>query len=244
MLRKNSVKVSTYKAETLFHYENQTFLGNATGNNGVYDMVSLAEEVDIIATSFDQSVSSCFSQVQSDTLHCYVTHAGGFAVLQETITPTAIIIEKAGKSAQSKSKLIKSGDTVVFKMAGRYLSLHRGWWLKWVAAASSKNPYFIIHKNDREFTNCNEQLRESKSIYLTLGNSFCLKHRRWSKYSVGVSAEESTVSRMQMTLTSMLLVKMNFLTKELFTLFIFIGLWWTYAGLEKRKQPRRFSKRY
>jgi Protein of unknown function (DUF1769) len=62
---------------------------------------------------------------------------GGFAVLQPR--DVSVVIEKAKKS--TKNKLIKSGDTVLFKLfqnkpgsdevETQYLTIHRGWWLKW-----------------------------------------------------------------------------------------------------------------
>eukprot|EP00977_Amphora_coffeiformis_P008303 scaffold1878_cov170-Amphora_coffeaeformis.AAC.16 len=135
----------------------------------------------------------------------YVTMGGGFAVLQEQ-TSSTIIIEKAGRSRRGKSgrsKLIKSGDTVQFKLVTkgrkggdetRYLSIHRGWWLKWVATAPTNNGFFTVYTHETEFdaTLANSEVSETQSSYLTLGGSFWLRHRRWSKFSVGVAAEGST----------------------------------------------------
>ena len=120
---------------------------------------------------------------------CTVVNGGGFAVLSKQNIP--VIIEKTKRS--QKNSLIKSGDTVMFKMiqnkAGtdetetRYLTIHRGWWLKWVTTMPSKNGCFTIVKHDSE---------DSESSFLTLGGSFALKHKRWYRYAVGVSAEAST----------------------------------------------------
>lgn len=133
----------------------------------------------------------------------YVTNGGGFAVLQDQ-NSCVMIIEKAGKSrlrkhARSSSRLIKSGDTVIFKLLGkgrqddndtRYLTIHRGWWLKWVSVFPKKNGHFTVHTHETEFA---DRIRsaETQSTYLTLGGSFWLRHKRWSRYSVGVATEPS-----------------------------------------------------
>jgi Protein of unknown function (DUF1769) len=127
-----------------------------------------------------------------------VTNGGGFAVLQER--DVAIVIEKAKRS--NKNKLIRSGDTVIFKMiqnkAGsddvetRYLTIHRGWWLKWVTTMPSKNGFFTIFTHEMELGDKSTPTNETQSSFLTLGGSFTLRHKRWSKYSVGIAAEPST----------------------------------------------------
>ena len=134
---------------------------------------------------------------------CFVTNGGGFAVLQEQ-NCCAMIIEKAGKSrlrkdARSSSRLIKSGDTVIFKLVGkgrqddmdtRYLTIHRGWWLKWVSVFPKKNGHFTVHTHETEFAD-RITSAETQSTYLTLGGSFWLRHKRWSRYSVGIATEPS-----------------------------------------------------
>ena len=127
-----------------------------------------------------------------------VTNSGGFAVLSKRNVP--IVIEKTKRS--KKNKLIKSGDTVMFKMiqnkAGtddnetRYLTIHRGWWLKWVTTMPSKNGYFTIFTHETELGERALPTDETQSSFLTLGGSFSLRHKRWSRYAVGVSAEPST----------------------------------------------------
>jgi len=123
----------------------------------------------------------------------FVTYAGGFAVLQEQ-SPATIIVEKVhSRSARSKkslsrrSKLIKSGDTVTFKLVGSgdesetYLSVHRGWYLKWMNKPMNKNGFFTVYFP-----------AETESAYLAVGGTFFIKHFRWSKYMVGVSPQTST----------------------------------------------------
>ncbi len=128
---------------------------------------------------------------------CTVINGGGFAVLSKRNVP--VIIEKTKRST---NKLIKSGDTVLFKMiqtkAGsdeietRYLTIHRGWWLKWVTSMPTKNGYFTIYTHETELGEKALPTNETQSSFLTLGGSFSLRHKRWSKYAVGVSAEPST----------------------------------------------------
>lgn len=144
----------------------------------------------------------------------YVAYGGGFAVLQEQ-TPSTIIIEKVGRGGRLRSKkspkapkLIKSGDTVLFKLISnksernkdttetRYLSTHRGWYLKWVLSRPTKgNGFFTLHTHEVECSDhgssANQTPSETQASYLTLGGSFTLMHKRWSKYSVGASVEVS-----------------------------------------------------
>lgn len=141
---------------------------------------------------------------------CYVNVGAGFAILQER-NSTNVIIEKversrAGRNA-ARSKLIKSGDTVMFKVTTRgrnnkseevtetrYLTIHRGWWLKWVGTAPTKNGFFTIHTHETEFSeHGSTELRaaETQSSYLSLGGSFWLQHKRWKRNLVGVAAEGS-----------------------------------------------------
>jgi len=134
-----------------------------------------------------------------------VSMGGGFAVMQDQAS-SVVIIEKAGRSRRGKSgrsKLIRNGDTVLFKLVtkGRkggdemkYLSIHRGWWLKWVATAPTNNGHFTICTNEADFDSGRSGAKtpEIRLSYLTLGGAFWLRHRRWSKFSVGVAAEGST----------------------------------------------------
>ena len=121
-----------------------------------------------------------------------LSSGGGFAVLQER--DCTIIVEKARKS--KRNRLIKSGDVVMFKMIQkkgekdtetRYLTIHRGWWLKWVSNAPSKNGYFTIESHDAECVRSDE----TQTSFLTMGGTFTLRHKRWSSYHVGVSADPS-----------------------------------------------------
>ncbi|KAG7351309.1 DUF547 domain containing protein [Nitzschia inconspicua] len=129
---------------------------------------------------------------------CSVANGGGFAVLQER--DVAVVVEKAKRSRTNK--LIKSGDTVIFKMIQnkpgsddvetRYLTIHRGWWLKWVTTMPTKNGFFTIFTHETELGDKAVPTGETQSSFLTLGGSFTLRHKRWSKYCVGIAAEPSS----------------------------------------------------
>ena len=132
-----------------------------------------------------------------------LSNGGGFAVLQERGSST-IVIEKVRRGIQdrrsSPRSLIKSGDKIMIKLItkGRdgdekdvkYLSIHRGWWLKFVSTQPTKNGFFTIHTHETEF-NDRFASSETQTSYLTLGGTFWLRHSRWSKYEVGVSAKQS-----------------------------------------------------
>jgi hypothetical protein len=123
-----------------------------------------------------------------------LANGGGFCVLQNR--DCTVLIEKAKNSKQNR--LIKSGDAVMFKMIQkkgddqetRFLTLHRGWWLKWVSTVPTKNGYFTIHRNDIEASRENPN-GETQSSYLSLGDSFTLQHKRWSKFHVGAASDPS-----------------------------------------------------
>jgi len=115
-----------------------------------------------------------------------ISTGAGFAVLQNQ-ADCVVTIEKARKSR--RNKLIKTGDSVLFKVLlkrrndyeTRYLTIHRGWWLKWVTRLPKKNGYFTI---------CNVE-KDAESSYVSLGSAFKLRHKRWSNYYVGVATDPS-----------------------------------------------------
>ncbi|CAJ1944567.1 unnamed protein product [Cylindrotheca closterium] len=136
-------------------------------------------------------------EVTSGDTESTITIGGGFAVLQEQAMST-IVIQKARRS--HRNRLLKSGDAVYFKLTQkkgtstetRYLTTHRGWWLKWATSlGTSKNGYFTIHALDSGDDGKPVRSSESESDYLTMGSSFTLKHKRWSRYHIGVAAEPS-----------------------------------------------------
>ena len=137
----------------------------------------------------------------------FVTYAGGFAVLQDN-TSAAIVIEKVERS-KSKSKkkkrtrLIHTGDTVLFKLITHdsaddraetlYLTIHRGWWLKWSTKYPNKNGFFTIHTHETEGYDTvidGPMPAETQASYLTLGGSIRLQHKRW-RHQVGVAKQDS-----------------------------------------------------
>jgi hypothetical protein len=134
----------------------------------------------------------------------FMTYGAGFAVFQErcaSLSTSKIIIEKVERRAsKSSSMLIKSGDTVMFKILVegrtteddeiRYLTVHKGWWLKWVTTASKKNGCFTVWTHESEYDE-DTQMTETQSSFVTFGGSFRIAHKRWSKYQVGVAAEAS-----------------------------------------------------
>jgi Protein of unknown function (DUF1769) len=139
---------------------------------------------------------------------CFVTNGAGFAILSEGVSSAStIVLQKARRKnlrSRARNELIKSGDTVSVRLLTkgrnrdeaeiRYLSIHRGWWLKWVSTPPKKNGFFTIFTHESEYTDHDpEELRtsETQSAYLTFGGSFWLRHKRWSQYSVGSSAEGS-----------------------------------------------------
>uniref|UniRef100_A0A7S4RNJ3 Domain of unknown function at the cortex 1 domain-containing protein n=3 Tax=Ditylum brightwellii TaxID=49249 RepID=A0A7S4RNJ3_9STRA len=129
----------------------------------------------------------------------FVANGGGFAVLQSQ-SSASCVIEKAGSARSARrgsSKLIKSGDAVMIKLISgddpkdvRYLSLHRGYWLKWVSRTPRNNGYFNIFTQETE-GDVEMGGNETQTTYLTLGGSFSLRHRRWRRCVVGVSTEQS-----------------------------------------------------
>jgi len=152
----------------------------------------------IYLRSGDSVIVREFLSIGEKSTACSVINGGGFAVLARRDIP--VVIEKAKRS--KKNKLIKSGDTIMFSMiqskAGtdeiekRYLTLHRGWWLKWVTTMPSKNGFFTIFTHETELGEKALPTDETQSSFLTLGGSFTLQHKRWSRYRVGIAADPST----------------------------------------------------
>jgi len=135
----------------------------------------------------------------------YVANGGGFAIVQSQ--QAMIIIEKAKSdkcTASSHSQIIKSGDIVSVKLivrrdAGKeqvqetkYLSIHRGWWLKWVTNLPKHNGSFKIQAHDIAGALDTVSLYSGLQMnYIQLGQSFSLHHKRWSRFQVGVSLDSS-----------------------------------------------------
>ena len=155
----------------------------------------------------------------------FLTNGGGFAVLQSQIAST-IVIERAfppkrgsppklqgGGDVTHSEELcatpIRNGDVVMIKLLLRkegknddikYLSVHRGWWLKWVSHVPRHNGYFTIVTHEtfgrKIEEGCNDAVAdplEAQRTFVRLGSPFLLRHRRWKRYEVGVSIDQSVV---------------------------------------------------
>ena len=156
----------------------------------------------IVLQEVTQTTETCDSQ--SDDVF-FITNSFEFAVTQSR-SPFKLTFEKAGPSHQTKgkrnrstSKLIRCGDTVLVKMLSdknefKYLTLHKGWWLKWVSQVPRKHGFFVVitNENDGDET-INETNRsiEMQSTYLSLGGSFCLKPHRRPNFEVGIGIDRS-----------------------------------------------------
>lgn len=137
-----------------------------------------------------------------------LTDGGGFAIAQDTVS-SMVTFEKVDSDRRSpnvnkanrRRPLIKSGDKVVVKLSSKlgdkgeprepkYLSIHRGWWLKWVSIPPKKNGYFkIISLGNLQSSD--SQTPEVPTDFIALGGSFSLWHARWEGYQVGVGCGES-----------------------------------------------------
>lgn len=128
-----------------------------------------------------------------------VANGAGFAIVQNQPQSSMIIIEKADSGAQGidsgrRSKFIKNGDVVSLRLVVRgkgeveelkYLSIHRGWYLKWMNRPPKHNGFFKI-KSDH-----NPKSMDAQTTYIQLGQSFSLHHKRWSRFQVGASIDSS-----------------------------------------------------
>jgi len=123
-----------------------------------------------------------------------MTNGGGFAVLQQGFTAADINLvrvspypnrqKRGSRRRQKDDKLLRNGDTVLVRYVHtslremRYLSTHRGWWLKWVSSAPKHNGTFRI-----------DGLEDGEC--LSVGMSFVLRHNRWNQFVVGCSPTSS-----------------------------------------------------
>ncbi len=140
---------------------------------------------------------------ESDT-QSSLTNGGGYATLQMEAAAT-VVIEKIrpkrhkkthGKDQDSQdSNLVKNGDKIYVKLVDTlgtsYLSVHKGWWLKWVRKAPKSNGIFTLHTNGVEDvdTSFRRKKLETHTSYLRLGGTFHL--RGVSGLEVGVRVSNS-----------------------------------------------------
>lgn len=147
---------------------------------------------------YDDPIVLCESNIkgiQSDT-QCFVAHRRGFALLQSHEPSYQIVLEKQqqSKAAKHQGGSIRNGDTVMIKIIKkdnvRYLSTHRGWWLKFVKHPPRHNgTFYICSCKPKEYA-----ISESSGVaspYIALDTPFTLRHQRWSHYEVGASEEAS-----------------------------------------------------
>jgi len=120
----------------------------------------------------------------------YVASGGGYAVLQSSPTSSIVLekfqVKKKRETLLGASMMIRSGDVVRVKLidttskAVRFLSVHRGWWLKWNSVRPKKNGLFYI------------RTAEPNGGLIVLGSPFSLVSRRWSNYFIGACSTSST----------------------------------------------------
>jgi len=157
-----------------------------------------AEEInEALDTNVDNAVSYLRSGspvILRESIGSFLSSGGGYAVLQSSCSTNSIILEKIhtkrkfAKSAiseQNLSMIIRNGDVVRVKLVDasnkgmRYLTLHRGWWLRWSSSKPQKNGSFCIRTND-----CN-------GAPISLDLPFSLQSRKWSRYLVGAMQSSS-----------------------------------------------------
>ena len=117
----------------------------------------------------------------------YVASGGGYAVLQSSPTSSIVLekLQKKKKGDGSHPTMIRNGDIVRVKLADatskavKYLSLHRGWWLRWTTSRPKRNGLFYIRTD------------EPNGSLVVLGCPFSLVSRRWSHYLIGACVESS-----------------------------------------------------
>ncbi|KAL7550235.1 hypothetical protein ACHAWF_013474 [Thalassiosira exigua] len=120
----------------------------------------------------------------------YVASGGGYAVLQSSPT-SSIVLEKfhpkkKKKGASPHSVMIRNGDVVRIKVveatskaAVRYLTIYRGWWLRWNNTRPKRNGLFYVRTG------------EPTGSLVVLGRPFSLVSQRWSHYLIGACVEGS-----------------------------------------------------
>jgi len=133
--------------------------------------------------------------------HFFVSHRNGFALLQ-SYEPSQnisfeVVFEKAPwqyqTSQQKHSSIICNGDAVALKFTEnnevRYLSSHRGWWLKFLKFPRRNNGYFYIFSCASN-PNDNGESSGLKVSYISIGAPFSLRHHRWSNFEVGLGSSK------------------------------------------------------
>jgi len=112
-----------------------------------------------------------------------VTDGGGFACLQSQGGVGYCVLKKPSPNTQTSSNptsdRVRFGDCVLIRSEGvsqriKWLSTHRGWWLKWISTMPKHNGHFIVEGG-------------VEGDFVTVGGSWTLRHKRWKGYIVGAS---------------------------------------------------------
>lgn len=133
--------------------------------------------------------------VSNDDVQGFVASGGDFAIVQRQASST-VVFEKARRHSSTGEGLIRSGDEVMIKLIVsksevKYLSIHRGWWLKWVSHAPKTNGFFTIHTTETDVGPDGQALSpETQGSFVTIGGTFLLKHKKW-RGRVGIRSQES-----------------------------------------------------
>ncbi|GKY95000.1 hypothetical protein MPSEU_000464600 [Mayamaea pseudoterrestris] len=137
----------------------------------------------------------------------FITYAAECVVLQDassSSSPATITIVKIAK-ARSKavgSPLIKKWRYCHIQTAlpgrhdgksksngneTRYLTVHKGWWLKW--SHLSKSAYFVVQTCDDFGAQDGDEMRskDTQSSLCPFGGTFRIVSKKWPKYQVGIA---------------------------------------------------------
>lgn len=120
----------------------------------------------------------------------YVASGGGYAVLQSSPPPFSYFVlekktPKKKKRASGSMSAIRSGDVVRVQLVDavsndvKYLTIHRGWWLRWSAAKPTRNGLFCVRTGD------------ANGSFVGFGCPFSLASQRWPQYTIGACLESS-----------------------------------------------------
>lgn len=154
--------------------------GDPEGTKGTDDVEDEMTQLD--NSSYLRSGCSICLREGTDN---YVASGGGFGVLQSSPTSSIELekIQPKKKKGRSFSVLIHSGDVVRVKLVDgksvKYLSLHRGWWLRWNSSRPNRDGLFCVRTHGPD------------GSLVVFGDPFSLVSQRWSHYRIGVCIESS-----------------------------------------------------
>lgn len=172
------------------HVEGEEMDEQFDGGNKCTEDLEVDEALDLD----DPQTSCCILSGTSISLKegpaNYVSSGGGYAVLQSSPPPLSFFVmekiqPKTRKRACGATVAIRSGDIVRVKLVDatsndvKYLTIHKGWWLRWSAARPKRNGLFCIRTG------------EPNGSPVVLGCPFSLASQRWSHYTIGACFESS-----------------------------------------------------